>query len=493
MLELGGIPLRSAERSREDPFIIGGGPLAVNPEPLAPFFDFFVIGDGEEALPEILEEYKLWNKNGERETFLRQILPLKGVYVPSFYRAQYTNGTFTGIEPLLKEAPAVIKRRTIGSLEESHYPRKFPVPYLDIVHDRVILELFRGCTRGCRFCQAGYIYRPLRERSVPKLKELATKLIAETGYDEISLSSLSSSDYSKMGELITELERTFEGKNVRLSLPSLRADAHAMELADRIQKSKTGGVTFAPEAGTQRLRDVINKGVTEENILDAAAHALRTGRNHLKLYFMIGLPTETEEDLLGMVELVKKIMELSRTGKRKSKRFSMTVSASTFVPKPHTPFQWMPQLALQEIKLRQNFLRNRLRKLKGVEFTWQEAEMSFLEAVLSRGDRLLAPVLERVLRLGSGLMAWSDHFDFNIWERAFEEEGIDPRTYAGFGPDLQAPLAWDHINTGLTKEFLLRELERALKGQVTPDCRQGCVGCGLQDCLNKQVGNDVSL
>jgi radical SAM family uncharacterized protein len=493
MLKLGGIPLRSEERTIGDPFVIGGGPLAVNPEPLAPFFDFIVIGDGEEILPEILEKYKHWDKNGDRNSYLRSLLSIKGLYVPSFYQALYNNGTFTGIKPLLKGAPAVITRRTVGSLEEAHYPKKVPVPYLGIVHDRVPLELFRGCTQGCRFCQAGYIYRPLRERSVSKLKELATALISGTGLEEISLSSLSSSDYSRMEELITELENEFEGKNVRLSLPSLRADPFAMKIADRIQKNKTGGVTFAPEAGTQRLRNVINKRITEEDILGAAAHALETGRNHIKLYFMIGLPTETEEDLLGMVELVKKILELSRSGKRKNRRFSMTVSVSTFVPKTHTPFQWVPQLALQEIRLRQDFLRRRFRKLKGVEFTWHEASMSFLEAVLARGDRLLAPVLERALQLGGKLEASSDQFDYAIWEQAFEEMGINPESYAGFKPDYHAPLPWEHINTGLSKEFLIREYKRAINQQITPDCRLGCVGCGLKDCRNKQVDNDVSL
>jgi radical SAM family uncharacterized protein len=495
MLDLGGIPLHSDQRKGGDPFVIGGGPGALNPEPLAPFFDFFVIGDGEEILPEILKVFAHWKDGHDRRgraAFLKKIARIPGIYVPSFYEPLYFQGKFYGMKVLEKDAPSVIERRTVPDLENAFYPESFVVPYVDVVHDRAVLELFRGCSKGCRFCQAGYIYRPVRERTVSRLKELAGSIINSTGFEELSLSSLSSSDYSCIEGLLEELEQKFGKDYVRLSLPSLRADAYALRLADQVNRS--GGVTFAPEAGSQRLRNVINKKIAEEEILEAAHLAVSSGRSHIKLYFMIGLPTETEEDLSELTRLVQKIANLRQTAGNRKHAFKVTVSVSTFVPKAHTPFQWEPQLELPEVRRRQEFLRQHLRKLRGVDFTWHEAEMSFLEAVFARGDRLLASVLERAYAMGSRLDAWSESFNFPLWEKAFAGEEIEPQNYARYKPALDDYLPWDHIDTGLSREFLKREYQRALKGDITYDCRErGCVGCGLENCSLRQVEKGVPL
>jgi len=496
MLELGGIPLRSKERKDGNPFIVGGGPGAFNPEPLAPFFDFFVIGDGEEVLPELLKEYQRWKKSGDQQriSFLRRIASIPGIYVPSFYEPLEKDGKFAGIKPLLSGIPSKITKRTVD-LEHSFYPEAFPVPYMKVVHDRAMLELFRGCTQGCRFCQAGIIYRPVRNRSIPRLRQLAGNIIARTGFEELSLTSLSSGDYPGIEELVDELKEELEGKDVQLSFPSLRAESSALKLADRVQRNRSGGVTFAPEAGTQRLRNVINKRISREEILGAAAEAISSGRNHVKLYFMIGLPTEKDEDILGIVKLVQDILAIYEKRDKKNRGpFRITVSAATFVPKAHTPFQWEPQIPLKEIRRRQALLKREFRPLRKVDFTWHEAEMSFLEAVFARGDRKLAPVLEKAYRMGSRLDAWSDKFSFSLWKRAFEAEGLDPEYYTEFQPGYDDPLPWDHIDTKVSKEYLIKEHRRAIRGETTGDCRvEGCRGCGIKNCPGMGVDGNLSL
>lgn len=495
MLHLGGIPLKSRERKGTDPFIMGGGPGAFNAEPLAPFFDFFVLGDGEEVLVEIIREYSRWKEKGgkDRQSFLEAAAAIPGVYVPSFYEPAYAGESFAGIETVRSGVPGIVEKRVIQDLENSYYPVSFIVPFVEIVHDRAVLELYRGCSHGCRFCQAGMIYRPVRRRSVSRLRELGREIINRTGYEELSLASLSSSDYPEIEELIAGLEEDFRENYVKLSLPSLRACPFAVEITNRLQKGKSGGITFAPEAGSQRLRDVINKKVTEEDILKAAELAVASGRNQVKLYFMMGLPTEREEDLLEMVELVKKISGLKGRKGGKGSRFKVTVSVSTFVPKAHSPFQWESQLEMGEIKRRQEFLRRHFRKLKKVDFTWHDAEMSFLEAVFSRGDRRLAAVLERAWALGCRMDAWSDSFNFPLWQQAFQEEGIDPEYFSGYKPGYGDPLPWDHISTGVKKEFLIREHQRALAEETTGDCRERCSGCGLPVCPTRQEVCDASF
>ncbi len=496
MLNLGGIPLRSEERKKDDPFVVGGGPGVFNPEPLAPFFDFFVIGDGEEILPELLKEYSCWKKSGDRErrAFLRQIASIPGIYVPAFYEPASREEKFNGIKPLISGIPSVITKRTVD-LEHSFYPEAFIVPYMKVVHDRAMLEIFRGCTQGCRFCQAGIIYRPVRNRSISRLRALAKNIIAKTGLEELSLASLSTSDYPGIEELVEALEEELKGKEVQLSLPSLRADSFALRLANRVQKNRSGGVTFAPEAGTQRLRNVINKRITRDEILGAAEEALSSGRNHIKLYFMIGLPTEEDEDLLGIASLVREILAFSKkVEKKKRSPFRITVSAATFVPKSHTPFQWEPQISLEEVKRRQDLLRREFRSNRKVDFTWHDAGMSFLEAVFARGDRKLAPALEKAYQMGSRMDAWSDEFSFSLWKRAFSETGIDPDYYAGSRYRYDDPLFWDHLDTGVSKEYLKKEHLRAIKGEITGDCRlEGCKGCGLKNCHGIQVSGDVPV
>ena len=481
MLELGGVPMHAGDRAEQ--IVMGGGPCAYNPEPLAPFFDLFLLGDGEEIIGEVLDVFLANKKSGgTKETFLKKAASIEGVYIPSFYESVYDEaGNFINTVPTVPEAPKKIKRRFFYGLNDE-FPEKMILPYIQIVHDRVMLEIFRGCTRGCRFCQAGFLYRPVRERNVDRLVEMAKKLIEATGYEEISLSSLSSGDYPYLEELISRLMEEFKGKNVALSLPSLRIDSFMKEYAEEIKQVRKTGLTFAPEAGTQRLRDVINKGVTEEDLLRSAGEAFSIGYNNVKLYFMIGLPTETEEDLLGIADLAKKVVGtyFSVPKEYRAKGLQVTVSTSSFVPKPFTPFQWCAQDTMEQLNEKQRFLKNAL-KSKFIEYDYHDSKLSFLEAVFARGDRRMSAVLDKAHALGCRFDGWKEYFAYDKWMQAFDETGVDPVCYAG-KRQLDAPLPWDHIEVGVSKDYLKKEYEKAKDGTITKDCRKGCNNCGLTGC-----------
>ncbi|RQD78188.1 MAG: TIGR03960 family B12-binding radical SAM protein [Candidatus Syntrophonatronum acetioxidans] len=486
MLDLAGIPLTAEERRIEDPFILAGGPGVFNPEPMAPFIDFFVIGDGEEIIVEIMEKYRQWKKEGgeKRKAFLKMIASLRGVYVPSFYQDYYDGeGRFLKILPREEGVPSIVEKAVLEDLDQAYYPvEDWIVPYLDIVHDRAALEIFRGCTRGCRFCQAGILYRPVRERNPEELKEMAQKMVENTGYEEISLASLSSSDYSRIKTLIRDLQEVLEDKGVRVTLPSLRVDSFSVKLAKIMEKQKKSGLTFAPEGGTQRLRDVINKNVKEEEYLAALEEAFREGWDQVKLYFMIGLPSEEEGDLEGIGALanqtVKKFKEIV-TDKKRQGRLKITISTSTFVPKPHTPFQWEAQISLEEMKKRQRFLKEKLRG-KHLIYNWHNPETSFLEGVLSRGDRRVSRAIKRAWEGGCRFDSWEEHLKFETWREAFSLAGLNPEDFANRKRGLEENLPWDHISTGVTKKYLIKEYKKSLAGRTTPDCREGrCLGCGV--------------
>lgn len=482
MLELSNVPIFSRERNDSHPFVIAGGPCAFNPEPLADIIDFFVIGEAEEAILEVIDLYKDFMERGEsRQKFLCNVAWIPGVYVPSLYSASYnSDGTISSIVPIKDHIPKRVQKRVIQNLDNVYYPTKFIVPYMDIVHDRASLEIFRGCTRGCRFCQAGMIYRPVRERSVGRLEKLAKDIISSTGYGEISLLSLSSSDYSDLKRLAELLTESFRESKVGLSLPSLRIDAFSLGLAEKVQEIRKSGLTFAPEAGTQRLRDVINKGVTEEDLLSSVRDAFALGWNKVKLYFMIGLPTETDEDIKGISELAHAVVDVYRQVNGHTKGLTVTVSTSTFVPKPFTPFQWESQITLEEIYERQNLLKKLLRKNRNISYRWHDGKLSLLEAVFSRGDRRLGNVLKIAHEKGCKFDSWDEFFNFDKWMSAFEEAEIDPDFYAYRKRSESEKFPWEIIDAGIDRKFLLRELERAKRGQITPDCRISCYGCGIK-------------
>ena len=482
-LDLAGIPLRAADRT-DGPFVIVGGPCAFNPEPLAPFVDLVAIGDGEDETHQVIDCYKAWKASGApREEFLRAAAKIRGVYVPSLYDVNYNeDGTVASIRP--KEgsgAPEVVRKAMVANLTAADYPEKLIVPFGEVVHNRIMLEIFRGCTRGCRFCQAGILYRPVRERSLEHLVELAQQLENTTGYEEISLSSLSSGDYTCLAELIRELIRRLDEKHVSISLPSLRLDSVLKDSLEATQKEKKTSLTFAPEAGTQRLRDVINKGVTEEDLMSKVSDAFHGGWSSVKLYFMMGLPTETTEDLDGIADLAKKVVDAYFTVPRgeRAKGLRVVCSASVFVPKPFTPFQWEPQDTQEMVREKQSHLREKLR-IKGVTFNYHESDLSYLEACFARGDRRMGQVLLRAYQKGCMLDGWTELFKYDMWREAFAELGIDPAFYAYRRREKDEIMPWDVIDCGVTKEFLWREKEKAEKAQTTKDCRKGCNGCGLQ-------------
>lgn len=484
MLKLGGVPLHTAERGMNDPIVCVGGPCAFNPEPLADFVDAVMIGDGEEQIVEFTQVVREWKKSGKpRVECLKALAKIEGVYVPYFYDVTYhEDGTIASFTPNCPEAPAIVRKRILLDMDKAFYPTEIPVPYTEIVHDRIMLEIMRGCTRGCRFCEAGMLYRPVRERSVPHLMELARALEKSTGYEEISLSSLSSGDYSCLPELVHDLMTEFKEKRVSVSLPSLRIDSVLKDSLEETQQVKKSSLTFAPEAGTQRLRDVINKGVTEEDLVGKVTDAFEGGWSSVKLYFMIGLPTETLEDLDGIGHLAQVVNQayFKVPKEKRARGLRVTCSASSFVPKPFTPFQWEPQNTQQQIKDKQAYLRDVLRRIKGVNFNWHEPEVSYLEACFSRGDRRIGRVLERAVEKGCLLDGWSEQFKFDKWMEAFADCGLDPEWYAYRRRGKDEILPWDFIDAGVTKSFLWREKERAERAEVTPDCRKGCQGCGLR-------------
>lgn len=482
MLDLAGIPLLKEDRKEGDPFVLVGGSCAYNSEPMTDFIDAALLGEGEEMNIEVINEYKAWKKSGEpREKFLERIAKIEGVYVPSFYDVEYNEDqTVKSVTPNRECANPHPRKRIIRDMNKVEYPERFIVPYIDTVHDRIVLEIFRGCTRGCRFCQAGMIYRPIREKNFARLKEILEKLIKTTGYDEISLVSLSTSDYSQLAELTDYLVEEYATKNVGISLPSLRLDNFSMEIANKIQKVRKSGLTFAPEAGSQRLRDVINKGITEEDLTRASRQAFEMGWNNIKLYFMIGLPTETYDDLDGISDLAYEVVDIYKdvhNGKFKGK-FNVTVSTSTFVPKPFTPFQWNPQDMKSSVVEKQRHLVRKL-KNRNITYNYHDSDTSLMEAVFARGDRRLGKVLLRAHELGAKFDGWDEHFDLEIWKQAMEECGLDISFYAHRTRELDEVFPWDHIDVGVSKKFLIREAKKALNEEITPDCRKGCNGCGI--------------
>lgn len=486
MLYLGGIPILSKDRKDTDPFIIAGGPCVYNPEPIADIIDFFVIGEGEEVILEILEKYKDFKNTGDsRSNFLKEVSKIQGVYVPELYQIYYKeDGTIDKMEPKIKGVPRTIKKRIIKDLDKVYFPNKLIVPYIEIVHDRIPLEIFRGCTRGCRFCQAGMIYRPVREKSPHRILELAEKLVESTGYEDISLTSLSSCDYSELQLLVSKLMDRYKEERVGVSLPSLRLDSFSMEIIKEIEKVRKTGLTFALEAGSQRLRDVINKGITEEDLNTAIPYAFSEGWSTIKLYFMIGLPTETDEDVLGIKDLGYKVKDMffSQPKDKRKGNLKITVSTSCFVPKPFTPFQWVGQDDYEEFNRKIDLLKNNI-KDKKIAYNYHNPKLSYLEAILARGDRKLSKVLIKAWEKGCKFDGWSEKFDFDKWMEAFKETGIEGDFYALRERSTEEILPWDFINIGVTKKYLIKEYENAKQEQLTRDCRLGCTGCGINKCF----------
>ena len=485
VLDLSQIPLKAVDRTMEDPFVIGGGPCSYNPEPIADFFDMFYIGEGETVYFDLMDTYKEWKKTGEdRVAFLKRAAQIPGIYVPMFYEASYNeDGTLADFYPICEEAPKKVIKQVEDKMSDTFYPEKPLVPYTKATQERVVLEIQRGCIRGCRFCQAGMLYRPIRPRSLEFLKDHARKMLESTGYDEISLSSLSSSDYKELPELVYWLIDEYRAKGVNISLPSLRIDAFALDVMSKVQDIRKSSLTFAPEAGSQRMRNVINKGLTEEVILKGAMDAFRGGWNRVKLYFMLGLPGEQEDDIAGIAELSDKIAREYYTlpKDQRNGKVNIVTSTSIFVPKPFTPFQWAsmhdPEDYIARAKVVNDTVKEQLNR-KSIKYNWHEADVTVLEGVLARGDRKVGNVIRTVYERGGIFDAWSEYFDYQRWLDAFAECGVDMDFYTKRERSLDEVFPWDFIDTGVTKEFLKREWQNAMEENVTPNCRMRCSGCG---------------
>jgi radical SAM family uncharacterized protein len=497
MLDMAGLKVRASKRSEEDPIVVFGGPCAYNPEPLYDIADMFVIGEGEEVNDEILDLYKVVKAEGKGKTeFLRRVCHIQGVYVPSLYEVEYNeDGTIKRFDPKESGIPEKITKRIIKNFNDVDYPDKFIVPYNEIIHDRVVVETFRGCTRGCRFCQAGMIYRPVREKCTAKIIENTDKLLKSTGYEEVSLTSLSICDYSDIQNLVFSMVEKYEKDKIGVSLPSLRIDSFSVDLIKQIQKVRKTGLTFAPEAGTQRMRDIINKGVTEENLMESARSAFSSGWSTIKLYFMIGLPYETEEDIAGIADLGQKVVNEYFNVPKDVRKKGLRVNLSTaiFVPKPFTPFQWEPQIRMEDVNAKIRVLRSSI-KSKAISYSWHETPVSYLEAVVARGDRRVCDLIVKAFEKGAKFDGWTEYFKFDIWMEALKESGVDGDFYAHRKREYDEILPWDFIDIGVNKAYLIEENEKAKKAIVTPDCRLGCTNCGVNinlkgECFEGAVSN----